>query len=136
MDRVPKRVRSKIMRSVKSKNTGPEIIVKKIVFRLEYRYRVNFKYFPGKPDIVFTKKRKVIFVNGCFWHGHKCKKGMLPKTNISFWNSKIERNKKRDIEVKRKLRKMGWEIMTIWQCQLVKENRLQKRLIDFIEGNT
>lgn len=111
--------RSRCMSHIKSKNTKPEIIVRKELFKRGFRFRINITKLPGHPDIVLTKYRTVIFVNGCFWHGHEgCKYFVLPKSNIDFWKSKIERNQKRDIEVQRELAKMGWHCITIWECQL------------------
>lgn len=111
--------RSRCMSHIKSKNTKPEIIVRKELFKRGFRFRINVTKLPGHPDIVLTKYRTVIFVNGCFWHGHEgCKYFVLPKSNIDFWRSKIERNQKRDIEVQRELAKMGWHCITIWECQL------------------
>lgn len=107
------------MASIRSRDTRPEIIVRKYLFSRGYRFRINHKRLPGKPDIVLRKYRTVIFVNGCFWHGHKgCKYYTLPKTNVEFWRQKIERNKLRDIIVRYKLAKMGWHCLTIWECQL------------------
>ena len=107
------------MASIRSKDTKPEIIIRKYLFSRGYRFRINHKRLPGKPDIVLRKYRTVIFVNGCFWHGHQgCKYYSLPKTNMEFWRQKIERNRLRDITVRYKLAKMGWHCLTIWECQL------------------
>lgn len=111
--------RHKNMAAIHSKNTKPEILVRKFLFNRGFRYRINHPSLPGKPDIVLHKYKTCIFVNGCFWHGHEgCKYFVLPKSNIDFWKSKIERNQKRDIEVQRELAKMGWHCITIWECQL------------------
>lgn len=111
--------RSKIMASIHSKGTKPEMMVRRYLFACGFRFRVNSKRLPGSPDIVLRKYRTCIFVNGCFWHGHEnCPKYHLPKTNVEFWDKKIARNKQRDIEVQRKLAKMGWHVMTVWECQL------------------
>lgn len=119
MDKLTKEQRHKCMCSIKGKDTKPELIVRKFLFSHGYRYRLNHPRLPGHPDLVMLKYRTVIFVNGCFWHGHEgCKYFVLPKSNIDFWRSKIERNKKRDIEVQRELAKMGWHCITIWECQL------------------
>ena len=119
MDRLTSEQRHKCMASIRSKDTKPEIIVRKYLFSRGYRFRINHKILPGKPDIVLRKYRTVIFVNGCFWHGHKgCKFYTLPKTNVEFWKQKIKRNKLRDISVRYKLVKMGWHYLTIWECQL------------------
>ena len=119
MDRLTSVQRHRCMASIKSKDTRPELIVRKYLFSRGYRFRINHKRLPGKPDIVLRKYRTVIFVNGCFWHGHKeCKYYTLPKTNMVFWKQKIERNKLRDITVRHKLAQMGWHCLTIWECQL------------------
>ena len=127
MDGLTAEQRSKIMASIHSKNTKPEMMVRRYLFACGFRYRVNYRCLPGTPDIVLRKYRTCIFVNGCFWHGHEgCDKYRLPKTNVEFWRHKIERNKERDIEVQHKLAKMGWHVMTVWECQLdTKEKREQ-----------
>ena len=127
MDGLTAEQRSKIMASIHSKNTKPEMMVRRYLFACGFRYRVNYRRLPGTPDIVLRKYRTCIFVNGCFWHGHEgCDKYRLPKTNVEFWRHKIERNKQRDIEVQHQLAKMGWHVMTVWECQLdTKEKREQ-----------
>lgn len=111
--------RSAIMRAVKSSNTKPEIALRKALFALGYRYRINAKGLPGKPDIVFPKYKTVIFVHGCFWHGHDCKRGSrIPKTNRAYWTEKIARNKARDIKNADALSKLGWRVITLWECEL------------------
>lgn len=117
------RKRSQIMSNISGKNTKPEIIIRKITHRLGYRFRLHGKDLPGKPDIVFPKYKKVIFVNGCFWHGHiKCSRSKLPATRKKFWKDKIEGNKKRDKANKIKLKKLGWDYLVIWQCQIKQSN--------------
>ena len=107
------------MSAIRGKNTKPEIVVRKFLFGRGFRYRLNHPRLPGHPDIVLRKYRTVIFVNGCFWHGHdNCKYYRLPKTNVDFWRKKVERNKKRDVEEQRQLAAMGWHCITIWECQL------------------
>ncbi len=111
--------RSEIMRAVKGENTKPEIALRKALHRLGYRYRLNVKDLPGKPDLVFPKHRAVIFVHGCFWHGHGCKRGKrVPKTNRAYWTEKIARNKARDKKNAAALRRLGWRVITIWECRL------------------
>lgn len=128
MDRLSKEQRSKCMSAIRSKNTKPEILVRKFLFGKGFRYRINDSRLPGHPDIVLPKYKTVIFVNGCFWHGHEgCSKYTLPKTNTEFWINKIEKNKKRDITVQRELAAMGWHCIVIWQCQL-KSNVLKQTL--------
>jgi len=127
-------LRSKIMKSVKSKNTGAEIYVRKIACSLGYNhYRLNVKTLPGSPDVVFKKLRKVIFVNGCFWHGHDCNKGRLPKSNITFWKNKVVNNIKRDREAYKNIKKMGWKYLVIWQCELKKESHSIRKIKKFLE---
>jgi DNA mismatch endonuclease (patch repair protein) len=126
--------RSHIMRSVKSKNTGVEILVRGIIRSLGFRhYRLNVKTLTGKPDIVFRKAKKIIFVHGCFWHGHDCGKGNLPKSNIPFWDEKISRNKARDLKVIEKLESEEWQCLTIWQCETKETDALTNRLSEFLK---
>lgn len=107
------------MSRVKSKNTKPEILVRKFLFSHGYRYRVNRKDLPGKPDIVLPKYKTVIFINGCFWHGHEnCKYATIPETNHKFWKDKISSNMARDKIVHEKLLGLGWSVIYIWQCRL------------------
>lgn len=126
MDRLTKEQRHRCMSAIRSKNTKPEIVVRKFLFGRGFRYRLNYPRLPGHPDIVLRKYRTAIFVNGCFWHGHdNCKYYRLPKTNVDFWRKKVERNKKRDIEEQRQLASMGWHCITIWECQLKPKIRRQ-----------
>lgn len=107
------------MSNIRSKNTKPEILVRKYLFSQGIRFRVNVKKLPGTPDIVLRKYGTVIFVNGCFWHGHEgCKYYVLPKTNTEFWKEKIEKNKERDLKDRVQLRSMGWHVILLWECQL------------------
>jgi len=111
--------RSEIMASVSGAETKPEILVRKYLFGLGFRYRKNFKLLPGKPDIVLRKFNTVIMVHGCFWHGHvNCRKASLPLTNRDFWSEKILSNQKRDARATRGLRQLGWKVITIWECRL------------------
>ena len=119
MDKLTKEQRHHCMASIRGKNTGPEIMVRKFLFSRGFRYRLNHPRLPGHPDIVMRKYRTCIFVNGCFWHGHdNCRYFVLPKTNTEFWKAKIERNRARDIEEQRKRASMGWHCITVWECQL------------------
>ena len=118
-DRLTKEQRHRNMSAVRSKNTKPELLVRKYLFSRGFRYRLNHPRLPGHPDIVLKKYRTVIFVNGCFWHGHDgCKYSVLPKTNTEFWENKIQRNKERHIREQKELAAMGWHCITIWECQL------------------
>jgi len=107
------------MRAVKSKDTKPEIQLRKALHALGYRYRLNVNDLPGKPDLVFPKHQTIIFVHGCFWHGHSCKRGQrMPKTNADYWREKIARNKARDRKNKKTLESLGWNVITVWECAL------------------
>ena len=124
MDNHSPEVRSYNMSQIKSTNTKPEELVRKYLFANGLRYRKNVKTLPGKPDIVLTKYKTVIFVNGCFWHGHNgCKYFVMPKSNTSYWKEKIKNNIERDNKVHQKLSDMGWNVIIIWECDLKKETR-------------
>lgn len=117
--------RHRCMSHIRSKGTKPELAVRKWLWTHGYRYRLNVKSVPGKPDIVMRKYRMAIFVNGCFWHGHEgCRQFVLPKTNTAFWQAKIERNRERDRRNEEMLRANGWQVITLWACNLTK-NRLE-----------
>lgn len=112
-----KETRSYNMSMIKGKNTKPEMIVRKYLFSKGFRYRVNVKELPGKLDIVLRKYRTVIFINGCFWHGHNdCKYFVIPKTRTEWWRAKIDKNIARDADVRDRLRSMGWCTMVVWEC--------------------
>ena len=124
-DRMTQEQRHKCMARIKGKNTKPELIVRRYLHAHGYRYRINVKRLPGTPDIVLRKYRTVIFINGCFWHGHEgCRYFVMPKTNTEFWQKKIDRNKQRDIEKRVQLRRLGWHTIIIWGCELKPKNRL------------
>lgn len=129
MDKLTKEQRHRCMAAIRGKNTKPELLVRKFLFSRGYRYRLNHPRLPGHPDIVLRKYRTAIFVNGCFWHGHKdCKYFVMPKSNTKFWKTKIQRNQERDIAEQRKLAAMGWHCITVWECQLkapVREQTLE-----------
>ena len=111
--------RSRCMQHIRSRNTKPEILVRKYLFAHGFRYRNNVRRLPGTPDIVLKKYKTAIFINGCFWHGHEnCLLYRLPKTNTDFWKNKIERNKVRDARINLQLRNLGWNVIQIWECQL------------------
>lgn len=110
--------RSQIMSKISGKETKPEIKVRKYLFALGFRYRKNVSSLSGKPDIVLPKYKTVIFINGCFWHGHDCKAGKLPTTRTEFWEPKIAANKERDLKNYQLLQSQGWQVIIIWQCRL------------------
>jgi DNA mismatch endonuclease (patch repair protein) len=121
--------RSKIMASVKNKNTRPELTVRKILHSMGYRFRLHRKDLPGTPDIVLPKYRKVIFVHGCFWHGHdSCPRARLPETNRDFWEKKINKNKIRDEANIQKLLSLGWDPIIVWNCEIKDVNKLKSKL--------
>ena len=134
----PKELRRRTMQAVKSKNTKPEMAIRRLLHAAGYRYRLHRKDLPGRPDIVFVSRRKIVLVHGCFWHGHKCELGdRPPKSNVAFWEEKFRKNKERDIRNRRKLRRMGWQVFVVWECQM-KPRRcegLKKRLLKFLEDN-
>lgn len=120
--------RHRCMSHIRSRGTKPEMTVRKWLWTHGYRYRLNVKSVPGKPDIVIRKYRTAIFVNGCFWHGHEgCRLFVLPKTNTAFWQAKIDRNRERDRRNEEMLRANGWQVITLWACNLTK-NRLESTM--------
>lgn len=133
-DHVSKEKRSEIMKSIRGKNTTPELAVRKLVYALGYRYRLYGKNLPGRPDLVFASRRKVIFVNGCFWHFHGCKKGNPPKSNLDYWLPKLEQNRLRDFRNYESIAALGWQYLVIWQCQIADTAELTKTIVSFLEG--
>jgi DNA mismatch endonuclease (patch repair protein) len=125
--------RAAIMRAVKSRDTAPELVVRRAAHALGFRFRLGGSGLPGRPDLVFAKRRKVIFVHGCFWHGHACKRGArLPTANASYWSAKIERNRARDGASLAALSALGWSALTIWECELAEREGLARRLSRFL----
>ncbi len=138
MDTHTPQKRSYNMSRIKATETKPEILVRKFLFSQGFRYRKNVSNLPGKPDIVLKKYKTIIFVNGCFWHGHEnCRYFRLPKSNIDFWENKISGNKKRDAEIYKKLTDSGWNCITVWDCELKKDRREEtlKRLLNIIKNS-
>lgn len=135
VDIVDVQTRSRMMASIRSKNTKPEILIRKILHARGYRYKLHSGKLPGKPDIVFPKYSAVIFIHGCFWHGHDCHIFKPPKSNVDFWESKISRNKLRDTVNSEKLVLMGWRIGVIWECCMTGKSRLNYDVLsDLIEN--
>lgn len=133
-DTVSKQRRSEIMSHIRSKGMAPEMAVRRLVFSLGYRYRLHQKDLPGKPDLVFSSRRKVIFVHGCFWHQHRgCVDSRTPRTNQAYWIPKLERNKKRDKSNRAKLTKMGWRSLVIWECWTRDAPRLERMIRQFLD---
>lgn len=134
-DKFSKSKRSDIMSKISGKETKPEILVRRYLFSKGFRYRKNVKELPGKPDIVLPKYKTIIFVHGCFWHGHEgCQKSALPTTNIEFWKEKIGKNIERDRFSIGKLEKEGWKVIVVWQCELknstVRNNRFEQLIFE------
>ena len=128
-------VRRRTMQAVRSEDTKPELAVRRVAYQLGYRYRLHRKDLPGTPDLAFIGRRKVVFVNGCFWHGHECARGArTPKENSAYWIDKIARNKARDRGHLASLAALGWQSLVIWECELKELTRVQKRLAEFLEG--
>lgn len=125
--------RSRIMRAVRGRDTSPEKAVRSLAHRMGYRFRLHRSDLPGKPDLTFPGKRSVVFVHGCFWHGHDCKRGSrTPKTNTEYWTTKIGRNVARDREQIRALERRGWRALVVWECQLRDEAELRRKLRLFL----
>ena len=123
------------MSRIGSKHTRPELVVRSLLHRMGYRYRLHRKGLPGRPDIVFIGRKKAIFVHGCFWHGHGCEIGKLPKSNLEFWVTKIDRNRARDLEKRSELEQVGWSVDEVWQCEIKDIQSLEARLRSFL-GST
>ena len=127
-------VRRRTMQAVKSENTGPELAVRRLAHRMGYRFRLHRKDLPGKPDLVFPRLRKTVFVHGCFWHAHGCKCTRVPKSNVDYWKPKLERNQARDGENVAALAASGWASLIVWECETADEHSLKKRLKKFLGG--
>lgn len=124
MDRITTLQRSATMRAIKSKNTKPELALRRALHRLGYRYRTHVRGLPGTPDLVFTRRRAVIFVHGCYWHGHGCKvAGKSPSSNTAYWFPKLERNKARDVVQVATLKEAGWQVLVLWECEVATLDR-------------
>jgi len=136
MDTISPERRSENMRRIRGKDTEPELVVRRALFKLGYRYRLHIKNLPGKPDLVFPKLRKVIFVHGCFWHKHShihCKIARLPKSNSEYWADKLRRNVERDAARRAELRRQGWKVFVIWECEAAHIERQIVRLRRFLD---
>jgi DNA mismatch endonuclease, patch repair protein len=135
MDTLSARERSDRMSRIRHKNTNPELLVRRIVYSMGYRYRLHEKQLPGRPDIVFGPRRKVILVHGCFWHRHpdpKCRLARWPKSRLSFWKPKLRGNRRRDLRTEGALRREGWKVLVIWECQLTNRIALIRRITHFL----
>jgi len=133
VDNVSRIERSKQMSLVRSQNTKPEMLVRRLVHGMGYRYRLYQTDLPGRPDLVFRSRRKVVFVHGCFWHGHKCKLGRMPKSRLEYWMPKITGNRKRDVKTLRRLRHMRWRALVLRECQLHNLEAVSRRIRRFLK---
>lgn len=137
VDTLSPEARSERMGRVRAKNTKPEMIVRRLVHGMGYRYRLHDKHLPGSPDLVFRSRRKVIFVHGCFWHRHpdpNCKLARMPKSRQDFWGPKLEGNRKRDQRVRETLEGEGWRQMVVWECECRQMEQLENKIRAFLEG--
>ena len=135
MDVFSREKRSQIMSCVSGKNTKPELIVRSLLHKAGYRFRLHRSDLPGKPDITLPKYKKVIFVHGCFWHGHKdCRRSKRPISNKKFWHEKLDKNIKRDIVNIRNLKELGWGVLIVWTCEVNELNQLKNKLLSFLEA--
>ena len=135
MDTLSPEERSKTMARVRSKNMRPELLVRKLVFALGYRYRLHVRDLPGTPDLVFCSQKRVIFVHGCFWHRHaNCALARMPKSRVDFWTQKLEGNRERDEKNNLALAREGWNILTIWECQQKDTAHLEGRIRRFLDA--
>ena len=131
MDNLSKEKRSKIMRSVKSRDTRPELCVRRVVYSLGYRYRIGGTHLPGRPDLVFRSRKKAIFVHGCFWHVHKeCPLSHIPK--YAYWRNKLKGNAKRDKDNLQALKRSGWKSLVLWECELIRAERVRRKIESFL----
>ena len=133
MDRITKEQRSKLMSSVKAKNTMPEKIIRSLLFNSGFRFRLHVDSLPGKPDIVLTKYRTIFEVRGCFLHRHGCKKSTTPKTNENYWREKFKENVKRDRANEKALERLGWKIIIIWECELSDIAKLRDKILQTLK---
>ena len=132
VDNLSPEQRSRLMSRVRGKDTQPEMVVRRLAHRLGYRFRLHLRDLPGSPDLVFPGRRKVVFVHGCYWHRHGCKKTTTPKSNTQFWQKKFDDNVKRDQKNLDDLANRGWDAMVVWQCQTRQIDDLAERLLDFL----
>src|SRR6185437_1964919 len=134
MDNLTRAQRSAAMARVRSRDTKPELVVRRLVHALGYRYRLYRAGLPGKPDLVLPRQKKAIFVHGCFWHGHDCGAGTnRPRSNLAYWRTKLLKNRRRDATNCRALKRLGWRVLVLWECQLGNPERLRSRIERFLE---
>lgn len=136
MDPISQAQRSAVMASIRGRETTPEVLVRRVAHALGYRLRLHYRSFPGSPDLVFSRGRAVVFVHGCFWHQHECARGSrIPQSNRRYWWMKLARNAERDVVVVRALRRLGWRVLVIWECQTRDADKLRARLAKFLAAS-
>jgi DNA mismatch endonuclease (patch repair protein) len=136
MDTLSPLERAERMRRIGSSNTKPELVVRRMVYAMRFRYRLHEKRLPGRPDLVFWGRHKVIFVHGCFWHRHSdpaCKLARMPKTKLDFWQSKFEKNRERDLRILNDLEGLGWQSLIVWECELSHKEQLENKVREFLK---
>jgi DNA mismatch endonuclease (patch repair protein) len=137
MDTLSPQERSKRMSLVRGTNTKPEMLVRRMIHGMGYRYRIHVSKLPGRPDLVFSNRGKIIFIHGCFWHRHPkvtCKLARMPKSKLNFWRPKLEQNRRRDIQAQRQLKRDGWRILVLWECEIRSAN-LADKVNEFLEAD-
>jgi len=134
MDKITIEERSALMARIRSKDTKPELAVRSLLHRLGYRFRLHRRDLPGTPDIVLPRHKKIVLVQGCFWHGHDCQLASSPKSNTRYWSEKIQKNKERDQRNIHALRDRGWTVIEIWECEVRRACGLERRLLDFLRN--
>lgn len=133
MDRLTSEHRSRLMSRVGGKDTAPEMVVRRLLHSLGYRYRLHVRNMPSRPDLVFPARKKVILVHGCFWHRHEgCRKATTPKSNEGFWRAKFQRNIERDADNSRALSELGWQVCVVWECETKNVADLREKLVGFL----
>src|ERR1700722_1188853 len=133
MDTIDPDRRSENMRRIRSRNTSPELVVRRFLYHLGYRYRLHWSKLPGKPDIAVTSARKAIFVHGCFWHQHEaCRHGRLPKSRLAYWEPTLAGNRARDEQIRQKLRALGWDVLVVWECQIKNREAMKAVILNFL----
>lgn len=132
VDRLSPEHRSWLMSRIGGKNTRPEVLVRSMLHRLGYRFSLHRRDLPGTPDIVLPARGAVVFVNGCFWHGHACKRSRMPKSRVDYWGAKIDANRLRDARKRRQLVSLGWKVVVVWECELKHPDKLESKLLRLI----
>lgn len=133
MDRLSPERRSENMKRIRCKDTSPEMAVRRLVHRMGFRYRLHVQALPGRPDLVFPRLKKIIQVQGCFWHQHRgCPQAHIPKSRVEYWRPKLTKNRKRDRENEKRLQRDGWAVLTIWECEVRELNAVSERITTFL----